>query len=102
MIRFLVLTVIVVAGVASCVNSDWHQEREAERRKVELARETPHVIKEAEGCKVYEFERFGKRHYFTRCGTDHVVTQTAQEECRSHGKTRHCETVYEDIETVTK
>ncbi|MBU9293056.1 hypothetical protein KTD18_16025 [Burkholderia multivorans] len=65
----------------------------SERAKQELARNqaqeradaTPHVIREADGCKVYAFEADGRWHYFTRCGDGTVTTERNWTE--RHGKT---------------
>ncbi len=54
----------------------WAQEA-AQRR----ARETPHVVREADGCKVYAFERGGRDHYFTRCPATTDTETTWKESC---------------------
>lgn len=80
-----------------CVGwSLWHwrdtPEESAAKAKQEaaqkLARETPKVIREADGCKVYAFERHGRDHYFTRCP---ATTDTETNWTESCGKncTRH-------------
>jgi hypothetical protein len=50
-----------------------------------LAERTPHVIREADGCKVYAFKGDGVYHYFTRCGstvtTDHQYTESCGKKC---------------------
>jgi hypothetical protein len=53
--------------VWGCSQADWVKEsaRRAEAR--EAAAATPHVIREVDGCKVYEFKAGGHLHYFTRC-----------------------------------
>jgi hypothetical protein len=45
------------------------QQQENEREAQERADETPHVIREADGCKVYAFKSGSDFHYFTRCGS---------------------------------
>lgn len=52
--------------------------REAAERKV---RETPHVIREADGCKVYAFESGGRNHFFTRCPASTDTETTWSESC---------------------
>lgn len=76
--------------------------REAAQRK---ANETPHVVREADGCKVYAFLSGDRYHYFTRCPDSKTTTDTSWDECHSEmvGKvsTRKCVTKSEAIE-VTK
>lgn len=73
----------------------------AARRRAE---ETPHVIREADGCKVYAFLSGDRYHYFTRC-PDKIVTDASWDECHTEmvGKisTKKCVTKSESIE-VTK
>jgi hypothetical protein len=38
------------------------------------AEQTPHVIREADGCKVYAFKAGDSTHYFTRCPNATVTT----------------------------
>lgn len=85
--------------IAACIValwSFWHwrdtpEESAAKDAKVAAerkARETPKVIREADGCKVYAFERHGRDHYFTRCP---ATTDTETNWTESCGKncTRH-------------
>lgn len=69
---------IVVAGFGAylSVTSDFGKERSARAEAEQKARETPHVVREADGCKVYAFERGGRDHYFTRCNSGQVETTT--------------------------
>lgn len=64
-----------------------------------VAEETPHVIREADGCKVYAFKAADRWHYFTRCPGEKVVTSGAYEHCTGSGKSRSCKELHEDIET---
>jgi hypothetical protein len=54
----------------------------------QVARETPKVIREADGCQVYAFERSGREHFFTRCpattSTETNWTESCGKNCRSH------------------
>jgi hypothetical protein len=70
----LALIVLVVSAVASCQNSEWHQRSEAERAEQERRNAIPHVIREADGCKVYAWKGGDSYHYFTRCGPKETVT----------------------------
>ena len=59
------------------------------REAAELkARQTPRVVREADGCKVYAFERGGRDHYFTRCpattDTETNWTESCGKNCTSH------------------
>ena len=50
---------------------------EAERAQRRAAARIPHVIREADGCKVYAFDDGGRTHYFTRCGNESVTTESS-------------------------
>lgn len=54
----------------------------AERRR----RETPHVVREADGCKVYAFESGGRDHFFTRCPASTDTETTWTEYCGKNCK----------------
>jgi hypothetical protein len=49
---------------------------------------TPHVIREADGCKVYAFKT-GEWHYFTRCPNSTVQTDRSYTENCGKNCTRH-------------
>lgn len=74
----IVLTASVIAAVCGsfygCTMSDWGKRQEADREAQERADATPHVIREADGCKVYAFKS-GDWHYFTRCSDGSVTTE---------------------------
>lgn len=74
---------------------------EEDRRRAEVRRqqETPHVVREADGCKVYAFKSGERWHYFTRCPNAHTVTDTAYEHCTGSGKSRSCKELHDSIET---
>jgi hypothetical protein len=70
---------ILTAGVCGgmmygCFFSDWSKQVVADREAQERADATPHVIREADGCKVYAFKS-GDWHYFTRCSDGTVTTE---------------------------
>lgn len=77
--------VVVFAAAWSC----WHwwptpEEQaayDARKAAEQRARETPHVVREADGCKVYAFERDGRDHYFTRCPASTDTETTWTERC---------------------
>jgi hypothetical protein len=55
--------------------------KEAQKAAEKLARETPRVIREADGCKVYAFEKSGREHFFTRCPATTDTETTWSESC---------------------
>lgn len=95
--KFLCIVFAIVWAMVSCNQSDWYQEKQrsedAQRAAQWKSDSTPHVVREADGCKVYAFksapgERFT---YFTRCSNSQTSTETSWEECRQSGKQRVCE-----------
>lgn len=70
------------------------------------ADQTPRVIREADGCKVYAFKAGDKWHYFTRCLNSTTKTDRTYEVCRtvSSGKTtsRKCDDHVESIEASSE
>lgn len=77
------ITIIALGvwGVVSCNQSEWWQESERHREAQERAEQTPHVIREADGCKVYRFKSGGNYHFFTRCGDTVTTDRTYTENC---------------------
>lgn len=79
--------------------------RVAAAKAQDLRDRTPHVIREADGCKVYQFKLGDKWPIFTRCnGT--TVTDRPYEVCKTEGSGKMarkvCTQHVESIETVTK
>lgn len=74
---------------------------EKARQDAEIRRqqEIPHVVREADGCKVYAFLSGDRWHYFTRCPDARTVTDTAYEHCTGAGKSRSCKELHDSIET---
>jgi hypothetical protein len=70
----LALMCTFASGIVSCSESDWYKRDQKEMAAEAKRRATPHVIREADGCKVYAFET-DREHYFTRCGST-VSTET--------------------------
>jgi hypothetical protein len=65
---------------------------EAARAEAERRAAIPHVIRQADGCKVYTWKGGGQWHYFTRCSpADTVTTERSYTEKVSCGKncTKH-------------
>jgi len=101
---FLFLTMVWFGTLVYRYNTDdeWAKERAEEaRQKAEEQRrqETPHVVREADGCKVYAFKSGDRWHYFTRCPNAVTVTDTAYEHCTGSGKSRSCKELHDSIET---
>lgn len=97
-----VVTLLIVGGVVSCNRSEWYQEgerqRDAERAAQAKADATPHVIREADGCKVYTFKAAEKWHYFTRC-PNNTTTESHHDEQQGSGKQRKTVDVAETVVT---
>lgn len=107
---FLLMVVWLIGHAIYSFNYDEEAiaERQAEKAREAAQRranETPHVIREAEGCKVYAFLSGDRYHYFTRCPDGKTVTDASWDECHTEmvGKmsTKKCVTKSESIE-VTK
>ena len=101
---FIFLLIVWLGTLIYRYNTDeeWAKERAAEEAaKVaqRRANETPHVVREADGCKVYAFLSGDRWHYFTRCPNAVTVTDTAYEQCTGSGKSRSCKEVHSSIET---
>lgn len=79
--------------VAAWAEEDRLKEEQDKRNRL------PHVVREADGCKVYAFLSGDRYHYFTRCSNDRVTTESSYEECTGSGKSRHCENKTESITT---
>jgi len=68
---------LVVFGINSCQSSDWYKQQEKDRIARERAEQTPHVVREADGCKVYAFKSGDRYHYFTRCPENRTATESS-------------------------
>lgn len=93
---WLVLFGLVIFGIKSCQETAWYQASEKADEQARVAANTPHVIREADGCKVYEFNVDHTYHFFTRCP---VYTTTERHYNESCGKNKTCERV-EEIQTI--
>lgn len=75
---FGVFCVLILAFFAALIYNDANSpEGQARKKQRELEYQraaTPHVIRQADGCKVYAFTT-DREHYFTRCGST-VTTET--------------------------
>lgn len=72
------------------------QQKAAERAAEKVRRETPRVIREADGCKVYKFEAEGRDRFFTRCPDGGTTTTWQHNESCGKNCTK---TVEESVET---
>ena len=87
-----------IFGIHSCQQSEWWQAGERAIAERERRESTPHVVREADGCRVYAFKHGGDRyHYFTRCGST-TTTSSSWESCNTSGKARSCKLEHEEIE----
>ena len=68
---------LVFFGVKACQESEWYQASERAKAALELRESTPHVVREADGCKVYAFKSVGRYHYFTRCPDSTTTTESS-------------------------
>lgn len=78
-------------------------EVEADRRAAaerERKERTPHVVREADGCKVYAWKGGDRYHYFTRCPDSRTFTQQNWQECTGTGKHRTCKEMSETTEVT--
>lgn len=73
-----------------------NREEEARKAAAQRARETPRVIREFDGCKVYQFEAAGRERFVTRC-PDKTTTSWERKEYCGKGCTR---SVPESTETI--
>jgi hypothetical protein len=88
LLKWPLLVALVAFGIHGCIQWDNARPatiaaRAAEARQ-DAANRTPHVIREADGCKVYAFLSEGRYHYFTRCPGSSTSTESSWTE--SHGK----------------
>lgn len=73
--------------------------REKAERDLAQRERTPHIIREADGCKVYALKAGESWHYFTRCPNATVTTDRTYQRCTGSGKSRRCESAVESIVT---
>jgi hypothetical protein len=80
-IIWVIVTGGVLFGMHSCDNSDWHKQHEKELQQTRIRNETPHVVREVDGCKVYAFMIDDRYHYFTRCKAETTTESDHVEQC---------------------
>lgn len=81
------------------VFSESAQQDQREQIAQDAADRKPHVIREADGCKVYAFKSEGIWHYFTRCPASRTTTESSRQECHLVGKVNSCTTKTETIDS---
>ena len=86
-----------IFGIHSCRQSEWWQAGGRAIAERERRESTPHVVREADGCKVYAFKAQERYHYFTRRGST-TTTSSGRESCDTSGKARSCRREHEEIE----
>ena len=91
---------LAALGIHSCADSDYYKRDQVARLENERREATPHVIREADGCKVYAFKAGEKYHFFTRCPNSKTATEKAWEDCEGAGKLRRCQDKTETIESM--
>ncbi len=93
-IKLIIVFCVSFFGVYSCNQSEWFQESQRKMDEYNAAQKIPHLVREADGCKVYAFENENRTHYFTRCPNS--ITSTESSHTVSCGK--NCTTV--ETETI--
>jgi hypothetical protein len=87
-LKWIALVALVAFGIHGCIQWDNNRPSTIAARAAEAAQDAanrkPHVIREADGCKVYAFLSEGRYHYFTRCPGSSTSTESSWTE--SHGK----------------
>lgn len=84
------ITFLIAFFIAVIYRESTSPEWQERTRKAELDAQRaaiPHVIREADGCKVYAFTT-DREHYFTRCGST-VTTETNWTKSCGKSCTRH-------------
>lgn len=70
----LCFAVACLTGLLACDDTEFMKAQHKAQAEEAQREATPHVIREADGCKVYAFKT-DIYHYFTRCGST-VTTET--------------------------
>ena len=98
LLSVVVCLALMFGVIKACRNTDSYKAEQAEEARQAAADAKPHVIREADGCKVYAFKAGERFHYFTRCPDAKTSTDTNYEVCTQSGKTRTCKPQTETIE----
>lgn len=93
---WVIVPIALFGGIiVGCNQIPYFKQRNEEMKQKRVAEETPHIIHEVDGCKVYAFKVGTKYHYFTRCPKETTTDTTIEER---HGK----HTTYETDQIVTE
>jgi hypothetical protein len=79
-LSFCTLVGAVVFGMVQCEGTEYMKSHRAKAVADEKRKSTPHVIREADGCKVYAWYD-GAWHYFTRCSSVVTTERSYTESC---------------------
>lgn len=66
---------------------------QAEKDRIRHEKEIPHVIREKDGCKVYEFYANRHTHYYTVCPNSTVTTDTQYTKRVGNGSVTKTDTI---------
>ncbi|WP_186035346.1 hypothetical protein [Burkholderia gladioli] len=103
--KSLLIFAVLLSAIGGCtywgVFSDSAKRGMEHDRAQAAADAKPHIIREADGCKVYAFRADGNWHYFTRCPDGTVTTERNWTESRRQGKQTITEHKSETIVTVS-
>ena len=83
----------IITGVTSCNQSEWNQQSNREAAQREAKEAQPHVIREADGCKVYAFKSGERWHYFTKCGSNTTTESSYNVSCGKNCSKTEVETI---------
>lgn len=82
---WIIVPVAIFGGlIVGCNQLPYFKQRDEEYKRKLLAEETPHVIREVDGCKIYAFKVGTKYHYFTRCPKETTTDTTIEERHNKH------------------
>jgi len=76
----LMLLIFCGSAITSYSNSESYKESKRQEAEAAQRESIPHVIREADGCKVYAFTT-DREHYFTRCGSSVTTETTWKKSC---------------------
>lgn len=93
-----IATCLAIGTLAtSCAQSDWFERKEKKRKELEVKEAQPHIIREADGCKVYTFKANGRWHYFTKCGKDVTTESSYSVSCGKNCSKTEVETIITEV-----
>lgn len=84
---------LVMVGMNGCFNSEWYKASKREQAAQEALAAQPHIIREADGCKVYAFKSGEREHYFTKCGLTTTTESSYNVSCGKNCSKTEVETI---------